>query len=47
MMKEVIDLELLQEAHKVIALFENESKNSEINAVHCSWCTNCAGIVGD
>ena len=43
-MKEVIDLELLKEAENVIASLESEELDSE---VHCSWCTNCAGIVGD
>jgi hypothetical protein len=46
-MKEVIDLELLEEAENVIASLENEEMNGKINSVHCSWCTNCAGIVGD
>ena len=46
-MKEVINLELLKEAENVIASLESEELDSEINSVHCSWCTNCAGIVGD
>lgn len=46
-MKEVIDLELLEEAENVIAFLESEELDGEINNVHCSWCTNCAGIVGD
>lgn len=46
-MKEVIDLELLKEAESVIASLENEKLDDEINNVHCSWCTNCSGIVGD
>lgn len=45
-MKEVIDSELLQEANEITASLENEKVESEVNAVHCSWCTNCSGIVG-
>lgn len=46
-MKEVIDFELLKEAEQVVASLESEEMNGEISPVHCSWCTNCSGIVGD
>ena len=45
-MKEIIGVATLQEVKKMVAEQPCESMSS-IEAVHCSWCTNCSGIVGD
>lgn len=45
-MKEVIGVATL---HEVKKLTENQTGKSkpQVANVHCSWCTNCSGIVGD
>lgn len=45
-MKELIDVATLQEAKKLVADKGNKTKPNTSN-VHCAWCANCAGIVGD
>ena len=45
-MKEMIGVSTLHEVKKMIADQTCESKPRVVN-VHCSWCTNCSGIVGD
>lgn len=46
-MKEVIDFQTLEEAKAFVDSQKLERTESEACAVHCSWCTNCSGIVGD
>lgn len=45
-MKEMIGVATLQEVKKMVADQTCESK-PRVDNVHCSWCTNCSGIVGD
>lgn len=45
-MKEVIEEIVLQQAKELV-----RDMNADIatnpEGVHCSWCANCSGIVGD
>jgi hypothetical protein len=45
-MKEMIGVATLHEVKKMTANQTSEG-NPRIVNVHCSWCTNCSGIVGD
>lgn len=45
-MKEIIGVSTLQEVKAMVANQPNESK-PHVQNVHCSWCANCSGIVGD
>ncbi len=45
-MKEIIDVSTLQEVKKMIKEQPQKTETNVVN-VHCSWCTNCSGIVGD
>ena len=47
-MKEVVDYQTLEEAKGIIASqLDEQVENKNIVTIHCSWCTNCSGIVGD
>ena len=47
-MKEVLDYQTLEEAKGIIASqLDEQVENKNIVTIHCSWCTNCSGIVGD
>lgn len=44
-MKEVIEENVLQKAKELV-----QDVNVDVATnpdIHCSWCANCAGIVGD
>ena len=45
-MKETIGAATLQAVKEMIAGQTCEERPRVVN-IHCSWCTNCAGIVGD
>lgn len=45
-MKEIIGVSTLNEVKKMIENQPYQSKSRMVN-IHCSWCTNCSGIVGD
>lgn len=45
-MKEMIGVATLNEVKSLTAGLHRK-KNRDVVNVHCSWCTNCSGIVGD
>ena len=44
-MKEIISKKTLREA-AALANGESFGGTMKLEEVHCSWCTNCSGIVG-
>ncbi len=44
-MKEIIGLATIEEVKAITSTVEGD--RNIVAPVHCSWCTNCSGIVGD
>lgn len=44
-MKETISAKMLLDARKA-TMGESFGGTMKLEEVHCSWCANCAGIVG-
>lgn len=44
-MKEMIGLQTIHEVKKMTS--NAPVKMPSIVTIHCSWCANCSGIVGD
>lgn len=45
-MREMIGVATLNEVKKLVEDQPYKGNGGAVN-VHCSWCTNCSGIVGD
>lgn len=44
-MSEILSAKVLREA-KAATMGQSFGISQKIEEVHCSWCTNCSGIVG-